>query len=69
MAGTNNRRWHSVGGKGKAAQECSGPDVLDGVSGSSGTDELVVVLSGADPLGPTGETDSDGTKFELARMF
>ena len=50
VAGTNKRRWHSVGGKGKAAQECSGPDVLDSVSGSSGMNELVAVLSGSDPV-------------------
>ena len=65
MAGTNKRRWHSVGGKDKAAQECSGADVLDSVSGSSGTNELVAALSGADLVVPTGETDSDGAKFEV----
>ena len=65
MAGTNKRRWHPVGGKGKAAQKCSGPDVLDSVSGSSGTNELVTVLAGADLVVPTGETDSDGTKSEV----
>ena len=65
VAGTNKRRWHSVGGKDKAAQECSGADVLDSVSGSSGTNELVAALSGADLVVPTGETDSDGTKFEV----
>ena len=65
VAGTNQRRWHSFGGKGKAAQECSGPDVLDSVSGSSGMNELVAAQSGADPVVLTGETDSDGTKFEV----
>ena len=65
VAGTNTRRWHSVGGKGKAAQECSGPYVLDSVSGSSGMNELVASLSGEDLVVLTGETDSDGTKFEV----
>ena len=65
VTGTNKCRWHSVGGKGKTAQECSGPDVLVSVSGSSGMNELVAALSGAHPVVPTGETDSDGRKFEV----
>ena len=51
MAGTKDyrkRRWQSVGGKGKAAQDVSGTDVLDSASGSSGKTELVTAQSGPD---------------------